>query len=269
MASVALIGFGEVGHIFGRDLTANGARVATYDIVFDDPAKRGEHLARVEAAGVHPAANAAAAAEKAEIVISAVTADAAAEVAKESASYLNRGQNFFDITSSSPRTKKTGAGHVEAAGAHYTEGAVMAGVQEPGLKVPILAGGPAAAELAQTLNALGMNITPVATEHGRASSIKLCRSILMKGLDALMIEWTEAARRCGVEAEVLASLQATYPGMDWAKLADRTEERVSKHGARRAAEMREAAQMLEDLDRDPALALAIANVVARFGKGER
>jgi 3-hydroxyisobutyrate dehydrogenase-like beta-hydroxyacid dehydrogenase len=187
-------------------------------------------------------------------------------VAKEAASFLRAEQTFFDVNSCSPRTKRTAAGHVQAAGAQYVEGAVMARVAGTGIKVPILAGGPAAKALADKLNGLGMNITPVAVEHGRASAMKLCRSIVMKGLDAIVLECAAAAREWGVEKEVFASLQATHPGLEWAKLAEAMAERVGKHGRRRAAEMREAAEMVEELGLDPALCRVIADVEQRLAK---
>lgn len=267
MSSLALIGYGEVASTLSRGLLGNsGVRIAVYDTVFDD-AHRGAHrIAAAEAAGVRVAANAAEASRGASIVISAVTAAAAAQVAGDAAAYLRPGQIFFDVNSASPRTKRLSAQRVEAAGARFVEGAVMAAVAGPGLKVPILAGGPAAEALAETLNALGMNITAVTTEPGRASAMKLCRSIVMKGLEALMIECVAAARQWDVEKEVLASLRETYPSIDWQERAATMAKRVAQHGVRRAAEMREAAQMLEDLGADPALCLAIADVQQRHAK---
>ena len=190
------------------------------------------------------------------IVVSAVTAAAAGEVAQAAARYLRPGQIFFDINSASPGTKQAAARAVEAAGAHFVEGAVMAAVAGPGLKVPILAGGPAAGRAAAILNPLGMNLTPVATEIGRASATKLARSIVMKGIEAALVECAAAARRWDVEAEVLASLQATYPGIDWKKQVARAGERVARHGIRRAEEMREAGAMLQELGLDPGLCRA-------------
>jgi 3-hydroxyisobutyrate dehydrogenase-like beta-hydroxyacid dehydrogenase len=143
---------------------------------------------------------------------------AAGEVARAAARYLRPGQILLDVNSASPRTKQTAAELVEASGADYVEGAVMAAVAGPGLKVPILAGGRAATRAADMLNGLGMNMTPVAHEVGRASATKLARSIVMKGIEAALIQSIEAARCWNVEREVLHSLQHTYPAMSWATL---------------------------------------------------
>jgi 3-hydroxyisobutyrate dehydrogenase-like beta-hydroxyacid dehydrogenase len=155
---------------------------------------------------------------------------------------------------------------VNKTGAPYVEGAVMAAVLAPGITVPILAGGPAAADLAARMNPIGMNVRPVSTEYGRASAMKLCRSIIMKGLEVLTVECGRAAAFWNVADEVFGSLEATYPGMRWAALAENSLERVSSHGIRRAAEMREAADMLADMGLSSALAKAIADAQERGAK---
>jgi len=267
MTLLALIGFGEVGQTFAKGLLANGrVQIAAYDLLFDDPQMRRERIASAQALGVRVAADAADASRGARVVISAVTAAAAGEVARAAAGYLQPGQIFFDINSASPRTKEIAARRVEPSAAEFVEGAVMAAVAGPGLKVPILAGGPAAQATAQTLNGLGMNLTPVAGEPGRASATKLARSIVMKGLEAALIQSIAAARRWDVEGEVIASLQATYPGIDWQGAIAHAGERVARHGVRRAEEMREAAEMLQDLGLDPGLCRAIAAVQERGAK---
>jgi len=265
MAVLAFIGFGEVGQTFAKGLSGNGG-LAAYDLLFDHPQKQGELIARAETLGVRVAADAADASRGARVVISAVTAAAAGDVASAAARYLRPGQIFFDINSASPRTKLTGAKNIEAAGAEFVEGAVMGAVAGPGLKVPILAGGRAAEAAAEILNGLGMNLTPVAIEIGRASATKLARSIVMKGLEAALLQSAAAARRWDVEAEVIASLEKTYPGIDWRKAIAHAGERVGRHGVRRAEEMREAGAMLDDLGLDPSFCQAVAAVQERGAK---
>jgi 3-hydroxyisobutyrate dehydrogenase-like beta-hydroxyacid dehydrogenase len=262
MSSVrlALIGYGEVGQIFAQEFRARGVNdIAVYDIVFDQTSTGWDRLKRAREAGVRPASDAADAARGADIVISAVTADAAATVAMQAAEYLRGGQIFFDINSASPATKRASARHVEATTAHFVEGAVMAPVPGRGIRVPILAGGAHAETAAQMLNALGMNVRPVSTEPGRASAMKLCRSIMIKGIEALIIDCAVAASQWDVETEVFDSLAETFPAIDFRVLAQTMADRVRKHGIRRAAEMREAARMLEDLGLDGSLARAVAD----------
>ncbi len=267
MIHLAFIGFGEVGQTFAKGLAGrNGVEVAAYDLLFDDPQERRHMVARAEVLGVRVAADATDAARGARVVVSAVTAASAGEVARAAAGYLRPGQIFLDINSASPNTKRTAAGHMSASGADYVEGAVMAAVAGPGLKVAILAGGAAARAAADLLNPLGMNLTPVATEIGRASATKLSRSIVIKGIEAILVQCAAAARGWDVEADVIASLKATYPGIDWPRQVEYAFERVGKHGVRRAQEMREAAAMAADLGLDPALCEAIAAVQEKGAK---
>lgn len=261
--AIAIIGYGEVGQIWAAGLREGGARVATYDILFGQPVA-GARIARAGEIGVRIAATAAEAAEGAAIVISAVTADQARAVATEAAGYLSPGQTFFCINSASPDTKIASAAAVNASGAHFVEGAVMATVPGPGLRVPILGGGAMATHAAGLLNPLGMNITPVSEETGRASAIKLCRSIVIKGLESIMIQCRESARHWDVEDEVFSSLAKSYPGMDWVELAEKMRGRVRRHGRRRSAEMREAAEMTGAIGLDASLCQGIADVQAAF-----
>lgn len=264
---LALIGYGEVGQTFAKGLMAqDDVEITAYDLVFDEPSTATRHFAHAAGLGVRRAASAAAAGDGARIVISAVTADAAADVAEQAAAYLAPGQIFLDINSASPTTKKRAAGLVDACGAHFVEGAVMAPVLRPGIRVPILAGGIAAEEASGILNALGMNLTPFAREVGLASATKLCRSIIIKGLEALMVDCAAACRAWNVEEEVYGSLAETFPSIDWAALAVDMGERVATHGVRRAAEMHEAAAMLDEIGLSGNLARAVALAQARGAK---
>ncbi len=260
---IALIGFGEVGQTFAKGMLANeGVVVAAHDILAGTP--RGALMAeRARALGVTLHAKGDEAVRGADVIISAVTASEAEPVARAARAWLQPGQVFLDVNSAAPTTKRAAATHVEAAGAHYVEGAVMAPVLKPGLAVPILAGGPVAAEVAQRMNALGMNLTPVATEHGIASAMKLCRSIIIKGLEALMVDCDAACEHWGVREPVFASLAETFPSIDWHALAENMKERVATHGVRRSAEMQEAGEMLAALGLNPELARAVADAQLR------
>ena len=262
--NIAIIGYGEVGQTFARDFLARGdTRVATYDIKFASPEAGPGLLEKARAAGVATGDSHAAACAGADIVISAVTASSALAVAEQAAGYLRAGQIFFDINSASPGTKTKAAKLVNACGARYVEGAVMAPVPGPNLKVPILAGGPAAAEAAETLNGLGMNVEAVTTEPGRASAMKLCRSIMIKGIEALIVDCARASKEWDVQKEVFASLDASFPGVKFDDVARYMAQRVNQHGLRRAAEMREAAMMLDDLGMDGSLSRAVADAQER------
>lgn len=266
LVSIAFIGFGEVGQTFAKGFSARGGvSLSAYDLKFtSEPA--GASLKAAGALGVRAGISAADAAQGADIVISAVTASAAEAVAREAAGYLRPGQYFVDVNSAAPTTKQRAAAAVHPTGGAYVECAVMAPVLAPGIAVPCLAGGPKAEDAAVLLNGLGMKLTPVATEYGRASAMKLCRSIIIKGLEALMVDCAQASEKWGVTDTVFGSLAASFPSIDWHALSTNMQERVATHGVRRSAEMAEAAEMVAALGMNPDLVAAVAAAQLRGAK---
>jgi len=258
---VAIIGFGEVGGIFGTDFAAAGVHVRVFDILLNKEKSREAMLAKAKTAKVRAADSLKEAVLGAELVIAAVTASSATDVAKDAAAVLKPGQFYMDLNSVSPKTKTKVAESVGKSGADFVEAAVVAPVTPQRLKVPMLLGGARAGELASRLQAMGMDTTAVSERIGVASAIKMCRSVVMKGIAALAIESLVAARRYGVEDAVIASFEATYPSMGWAKsLPDNLAKRAAEHSRRRAAEMREVAETLQDVGIDPVMALGTAQV---------
>src|SRR5258708_15222997 len=256
---IALIGFGEVGGIFGHDFAAAGLDISTFDIVLNAEPLRSAMLARAKSANVRACDTLEGAVHGANLVISAVTATSAAGVARSAAPFLRRGQTYLDLNSVSPETKREIARTLSESPAAFVEAAVMAPVSPQRLKVPMLLGGANAATAAERLQAIGMNVKPISDRIGVASAIKMCRSIIIKGLEAITVESMFTARRYGAEKDVLESLAATYPGMGWnGTLPDYLISRVVEHGKRRAAEMREAAHAVADAGLEPLTALATA-----------
>ena len=269
---ISLIGFGEVGGIFGHDFAIAGLGVSVFDILLNEEPSRSAMLAKAQGANVRSCDSLEEALRGADLVISAVTASSAADAARSAAPFLSNGQIYLDINSVSPDTKISIARFVGESPATFVEAAVMAPVSPQRLKVPMLLGGAAAATVAVQLGALGMNVKPISERIGVASAIKMCRSIIVKGLEAITVESLLTARRYGAEKQVLDSLAATYPSMGWdGALPDYLISRVAEHGKRRAAEMREAAQAVADAGLEPFTALAtaqrqdwLAQTIAKF-----
>jgi 3-hydroxyisobutyrate dehydrogenase-like beta-hydroxyacid dehydrogenase len=263
--SVAVIGFGEAGRILAGGLRACGHfDVCTYDVLVHDAAARGSMLTAAVERHVTMAETHGEAIRGARIIVSAVTAASSTDVAREAASTLLPGQLFADINSVSPGTKRANAKLIERAGGHYVDVAVMAPIPPYGLKVPMLLGGANAADLAARLAPAGMNFDIVADDVGTASAIKMCRSVMIKGLEALVVESLLGARHYGVEERVLASLEETFPNMKWDERADYLVSRVVVHGRRRAAEMREVAVTIEEAGLEPFMAAATARCQDRI-----
>ncbi len=242
---VALIGFGEAGSRFARAGAWRG-HARGYDVL---PERR----ALMADCGVEAAPDAATALAGAQIVLSLVTADSALAAARDCAPLLPQGALWCDMNSVAPETKRAAAEAIEAAGGIYVDVAVMAPVGEE-LAAPLLLAGSHAAEAEALLNRLGFgNTRVVGTEIGRASSIKMIRSVMVKGLEALSSECAAAADAAGVFDEVMASLDASEKPIPWAERVAYNRERMETHGARRAAEMEESAKTLLGLGVEPVM----------------
>ena len=257
---LAFIGFGEAATAFlaGWDQT-RPARVTAFDIKTEHAATRQAMLERYAAYRVNGAERISTALDDVELAFSLVTADQALTAARSAAPVLPQGALWLDGNSCSPGAKRAAAAVIEAAGGRYADVAVMAPVYPKRHRVPLLVSGPDAALAQETLSALGMCPTVVGDAVGQASSIKMLRSVMVKGLEALTAECLLGARRAGVEDQVLASLEASDPDIAWRRRGAYNLERMMLHGARRAAEMREVAVTVGELGLPNGMSAAAAN----------
>jgi 3-hydroxyisobutyrate dehydrogenase-like beta-hydroxyacid dehydrogenase len=250
MATIALIGYGEVGRILAEDLRARGEAVVAFDLKLGD--ERGRPLREhASSHGIALATSHADAVRGADLIVSAVTASQAVPVAQACAPGVKRGAFFLDFNSASPGAKCRAAEIVNAAGGRYVEGAVMTSVPPYRIQVPLLLGGPDAAALEPVVNGLGFAAKVASDRLGVASATKMCRSVMIKGLEAMVFESFTAARHYGVEDAVIASLKETFPGIDWEKQAAYFFQRVIEHGRRRSEEVREVAETVREAGLEP------------------
>lgn len=259
---IGFVGFGEAAQCLIAGLKGEGLNAfAAWDIEFALPlSARGERLtAALDRLGVHGcASNAELMAWGADVVFSAVTADQCLAAAQQSAETISDGQVFIDINSAAPMTKIEACAAIEARGGVYIESAVMESIPHPRHRAPILFAAKNAPAVAEKLNAFNMNIAVVSDRVGAASTAKMCRSVFVKGLEAIMTECVLAARAAGVEDRVIDSLGQTYPQFDWREQATYLIGRVVEHGKRRAAEMENVGDTLAHYGIEPLMARATA-----------
>jgi 3-hydroxyisobutyrate dehydrogenase-like beta-hydroxyacid dehydrogenase len=249
------IGFGEAGQAIASGLRESGVeRIAAWDILF--PHTDGERLRRsAEAIGVRCASSAAEAVRDADIIVSAVTAAASVDAAQSVKAHLAGKPFFLDINSVSPGRKQETA-KLLGGGARYVDVAVVAAIYPARHQTPLLLAGADAEAAAAIMKALDMRMTIAGAEIGAAAAIKMVRSVMIKGIEALTLECFLAAARAGVVDEVAASLKNNYPGLDWSKVIPYNLERMASHGGRRAAEMEEVAATLRELGVEPLMTVA-------------
>ncbi|HKR33744.1 MAG TPA: DUF1932 domain-containing protein [Steroidobacteraceae bacterium] len=255
---VCLLGFGEVGQALAVDLGARGVTdLMAWDILFPVPASAPSRA--IAAKGLRAGANVADAIATADLVISAVTAAQDVVAARSVAPHLKRNAYLLDVNSVSPAVKVEASQIVEAAGGRYVEAAIMSPINPQRAASPMLFGGPHAAEFLPIARQLGFSGASVFSDRvGSASAAKMCRSVIVKGMEALLGESLLAARRYGVEDAVLESLGSLLAKDDWHAQARYMISRSLIHGRRRAEEMREVARTIVEAGFEPRMSSACA-----------
>lgn len=265
--SIAFIGFGEAAQAFSTGLASETApAICAFDIKTegrDDIAQA--KLADYAASDVFGCASLAEALAKSTAIFSVVTADQALAAAQKAAETITPNSFYFDCNSCAPTTKQKSAKLIQDAGAYYVDVAVMAPVHPALHKTPLLVSSPEHTQALGVLDALGMVTTHVPGDIGRASSIKMIRSIMVKGIEALTLECFLSAKLAGVAEEVFASLERTYPDFGWNKRVPYNLERCIVHGKRRAEEVREVAITVEALGLPNDMANSIVEWQQRIG----
>jgi 3-hydroxyisobutyrate dehydrogenase-like beta-hydroxyacid dehydrogenase len=263
------IGFGEAAAAFTDAWSLHGSKpedLRAYDRKTDDAATRIQKQSDYAQFGVRGCGTPPEALAEAALVFSTVTADQALPAARDAAQCLLPGTLYLDCNSVAPETKRAACASIEAGGGRYVDVAVMAPVRSALLNVPLLVAGPHAAAARQALTQLGFRARVVEGGVGAASAIKMIRSIMVKGLEALTAECFLSAHAAGVQDEVLASLEQSYPGFEWPKRADYNLDRMMVHGRRRSAEMVESARTAAALGQTGGMAHATAQWQARIGE---
>lgn len=242
--TIAIIGFGEAGQAFAAGWALSAGIASAWDLKF------GASNAFVEIAAtsnVRLAQSSADAVAGADLIFSLVPTDQTLAAARDGAGHLKQGAIWLDGSSSSPGRKRQAAAIIEAGAGHYVDTAIMAPVYPKLHKTPLLLAGAVAQDALPPLEALGMDVSFAGDNVGAASAIKMIRSVHVKGIEAVTAECLLAARRAGVDEQVLASLKRSDPSVDWAVRGAYNLERMSEHGLRRAAEMREVVATLNEL----------------------
>jgi 3-hydroxyisobutyrate dehydrogenase-like beta-hydroxyacid dehydrogenase len=244
---LCFIGFGEAGQAIAAGMREAGVEsIAAWDILF--PEDRGAALKRAGAAmGARLTASAADAVANSDIIVAAVTAASSLDAAKSVAPHIAGNPYYLDINSVSPGRKQETARLLEGS-ARYVDVAILAPIHPLRHQTPLLLSGPHAQTVLPLLvDELEMRGTIASDQVGAAAALKMIRSVMIKGIEALTAECFLAAQRAGITDEVAASLKNNYPALDWGKVIDYNLERMASHGIRRADEMVEVAATLTEL----------------------
>jgi 3-hydroxyisobutyrate dehydrogenase-like beta-hydroxyacid dehydrogenase len=255
--ALGFIGFGEAAFWIARGLRGEGVtETIAYDLHTETPG-RGEIIGeRARETDTRLVAALADLPGACDIIISAVTASEAQTVGEQAAPYLEPRHIYVDINSASPAAKQAVDRAVTAGGARFAEAAVMSMVPPIAHQVPMLLCGSGAQAFFDLMTPYHMRLEVLEGTVGAASSIKMFRSVVIKGLEALMLECLLAAEQYGAGERVFKSVSASFPGIDWNKLAHYMIGRAAIHAERRVHEMEEVARTLSDVGVEPIMASA-------------
>jgi 3-hydroxyisobutyrate dehydrogenase-like beta-hydroxyacid dehydrogenase len=253
---ISFIGFGEAGQAIASGLRDGGIEtIAAWDILFPQP--EGVRLREAgEQMGVRLADSAADAVRGSDMIVSAVTAASSLEAARSVEPHLAGNPYYLDINSVSPGRKKE-TERLLGSKARYVDIAILAPIHPARHQTPLLLAGPhAGTALPLLIDELEMRGVIAGQETGAAAALKMVRSVMIKGIEALTLECFLAAKRAGIVDEVAVSLRNNYPTLDWNKVIEYNIERMASHGVRRADEMDQVAETLREFGMEPLMTTA-------------
>lgn len=262
---VSFIGFGEAGQAIAGGLRDGGIEtIAAWDILFVKPEGAGLQEAG-ERMGARLAGSAADAVRGSDLIVSAVTAASSLEAARSVEPHLAGNPYYLDINSVSPGRKQE-TERLLGSKARYVDVAILAPIHPARHQTPLLlAGSHAEAVLPLLVDELEMRGVIAGLDTGAAAALKMVRSVMIKGIEALTLECFLAAKRAGIVEEVAASLKNNYPMLDWNRVIEYNIERMASHGVRRADEMDQVAETLRELGVDPLMATAASSRQREMG----
>ncbi len=262
MKTIGFLGFGEASFNISEGLRDEGlSDIRAFDAGWQREPYGAVVRERAERAGVTLENSAEDLIGKVDIVICSISANMAVPVAQQVASSLRPDQIYVDLNSAGPDTKVE-VEKIIAPHATFVDVAVMGTVPGNRHKVPMLAAGKGAPEIADYLNGFGAKVTALEGPAGKASASKMFRSIFMKGYVMLLLEAVVAGRKFGLEDDVLVSIRDTITGGDFLKQVNDLIARGVIHAERREHEMDEVIATLNSLDVDATMSVATKNKLA-------
>lgn len=254
---IGFIGFGEAAFHISRGLRNEGIQdIIAYDAMTGHETMGRLIRTRADEAGVTLVDSARTVVEKSDLVFAAVPSSYSLEVARAAEPFLKEGQQYVDVSASTPTVKKNIWDMIRHRHVLFTDAAMLGSLPQDRHKVPITASGNGVKVFCDTMSPFGMRITCLNEEPGAASAIKLVRSIYMKGIAALMFEMLQAADAYGISEELVSSIATSFDGIPFREHLDRLVTGTAIHAGRRAAELKGSIQMLEETDIDAAMTIA-------------
>jgi 3-hydroxyisobutyrate dehydrogenase-like beta-hydroxyacid dehydrogenase len=249
---IGFVGFGEAARVFAGGLRGRVASVVAFCRgARNSPPYTPEFRADAERLGVRLVDSTEALAREANVIVSAVATAAAGPVAEDVARFLGPGHLFVDINAAPPGVKETMASVVTAQGARFVDAELMGAASLYGFAVPLYVSGDGAEAFAALLGPLGLRITRVPGAASAAAMLKMIRSVVTKGMEAVIVEAMFAAFRAGVAREAFAAVTEPMDALRFSDFATMCLTSDPIHAERRAEEMKQVAEVVRALGVEP------------------
>ena len=144
-------------------------------------------------------------------MISAVQGEHALEAAEAAAPLLKKGAHYLDLCTVTGGCRTKIVRRSRRPAGRYIDIAVMGGFFKQGIKAPMLVAGEDVEPVVAWMNANGFEAKALGPRPGSASSVKMLRSALIKGVEALGVEAYVTAERQGILEEVMGCMGDVDP----------------------------------------------------------
>ncbi|WP_429029390.1 DUF1932 domain-containing protein [Bradyrhizobium sp. I1.14.4] len=195
---------------------------------------------------------------RADVVFSAVVVATAVSVGQSIAALVRPGMLVVDVNASTPRAKRLVGNAVSANGGSFVDANLMGAVSIYGAAVPLYCSGDGAERFAALFAPLGFTIEHAGPEAGTAAAVKMLRSVVTKGMEALIVEALTAASLAGVRSEALRGICEPMDATRYSTFVDMCVRTDVLHAERRAVEMDGVAEGLREIGLQPIMTEATA-----------
>lgn len=251
--------------------------ISVFDIKFDDKEFSESLMLRAKEQGVTVQEDLRSLVVNNDIILSIVTGEAAIHVVRECLPFLEKGKVFVDMNTLSPRKKMLMGEMIEKKGGSFVEVAILGAIASYGFKSPMLVCGERADQFVDLLANMSFNVTFLSNEIGKASYMKMLRSVFAKGVEALLLEMLVAAKRCDLVEPLMGAIVEHMDGSSFYDIANTWLTTNAIHAERRTEEMEHVIETLNELNMKPIMAEAtrdrlrtsVQSGLKDFFKGEK
>jgi 3-hydroxyisobutyrate dehydrogenase-like beta-hydroxyacid dehydrogenase len=275
---IGIVGYGEAGQAIAQGLCSNrGSSISVFDIKFNDEELRESLRLRAQEQGVIVEDDMGSLIANNGMILSLVTGEVATQVVRDSLSFIKEGKVYVDMNTVSPRKKILMGELIEQKGGSFIEVAILGAIASYGFKSPMLVCGKRANQLVNVFAKMGFNVKFVSTEIGKASYLKMLRSVFAKGVEALLLEMLVAAKRCDLVEPLMGAIVEHMDHSSFNDIANTWLTTNAIHAERRTEEMEHVIETLNELNMKPIMAEAtrdrlrtsVQSGLKNFFKGEK